>query len=154
MATITTSAGHGGKKPLDQEIPLIPFIDLLFCCVMFLLATAVWNQLGGVESPLSGRGAPSDEQVVAEPPLVMTLRVSEQGFSVAGTDGTSFEVPRSGGAYDYAALNTRLSSLRAIIPATSLVIAPDDGIGYERVMTTLDTAIGAGFSNVSVAPTS
>lgn len=153
MASITTAGGHGGKKPLDQEIPLIPFIDLLFCCVMFLLATAVWNQLGVVESPLSGRGTSVDEQVAA-PPLVMTLRLSEEGFSVAGTDGTSFEVPRSGGAYDYAALMTRLTSLRAIVPATSLVIAPDDGIGYERVMTTLDTAIGAGFANVSVSPTS
>lgn len=152
MASITTAGAHGGKKPLDQEIPLIPFIDLLFCCVMFLLATAVWNQLGVVESPLSN--AEADERVVVEPPLVITLRMSERGFSVAGTDGTSFEVPRTEGAYDYAALMTRLTSLRAIVPATSLVIAPDDGIDYERVMSTLDTAIGAGFANVSVSPAS
>jgi len=45
MGGIDTGGGHGGKKSVDQEIPLVPFIDLLFCCIMFLLATAVWNQL-------------------------------------------------------------------------------------------------------------
>ena len=43
MAAIDSGGGESGKKAVNQEIPLIPFIDLLLCCVMFLLATAVWN---------------------------------------------------------------------------------------------------------------
>ena len=35
MGGISVGGGHGGKKNLDSEIPLVPFIDLLLCCVMF-----------------------------------------------------------------------------------------------------------------------
>ena len=45
MGGISVGGGHGGKKSVDSEIPLVPFIDLLLCCVMFLLVTAVWNRL-------------------------------------------------------------------------------------------------------------
>ena len=30
-------------KPLDAAINLVPFIDLLSCCISFLLITAVWT---------------------------------------------------------------------------------------------------------------
>ena len=50
MASISTGGGDGhGKKSVDAEIPLIPFIDLLLCCVMFLLVTAVWNKLDALK---------------------------------------------------------------------------------------------------------
>ena len=32
-----TPSGKGGKKPLDAAINLVPFIDLLSCCISFLL---------------------------------------------------------------------------------------------------------------------
>ena len=34
--------GKGGRKPLDAQLNLVPFIDLLSCCISFLLITAVW----------------------------------------------------------------------------------------------------------------
>lgn len=39
-AGIVTS-GKGGRKSLDAAINLVPFIDLLSCCLAFLLITAV-----------------------------------------------------------------------------------------------------------------
>ena len=59
MATIQVGAGGHGKRAVDHEIPLIPFIDLLLCCVMFLLVTAVWNRLAQMSSPLETPGDPS-----------------------------------------------------------------------------------------------
>jgi biopolymer transport protein ExbD len=41
MGGMSVGSGHAGKKSLDSDIPLVPFIDLLLCCVMFLLVTAV-----------------------------------------------------------------------------------------------------------------
>ncbi len=65
MAGVSTGGGgHGGKKSVDQDIPLIPFIDLLLCCVMFLLVTAVWNQLARINANQQTPGAvttPPDE---------------------------------------------------------------------------------------------
>lgn len=43
-----TPVGKGGKKALDASINLVPFIDLLSCCISFLLITAVWFDLRAV----------------------------------------------------------------------------------------------------------
>lgn len=40
--------GGGGKRSLDFELNLVPFIDLLSCCISFLLITAAWNQLSRI----------------------------------------------------------------------------------------------------------
>ena len=44
MASIDT--GGRGKKGLNAELNLVPFIDLLSMCICFLLMTAVWVQIG------------------------------------------------------------------------------------------------------------
>ena len=51
----------GGKKALDAEINLVPFIDLLSCCISFLLITAVWTQIAGLQVASSG-GPPEPQQ--------------------------------------------------------------------------------------------
>lgn len=39
MASIDTGQGHGGKRSVNFELPLIPFIDFLLCIVLFLLSS-------------------------------------------------------------------------------------------------------------------
>jgi uncharacterized membrane protein len=39
-------SAKGGRRPVDAAINLVPFIDLLSCCISFLLITAVWVNLG------------------------------------------------------------------------------------------------------------
>ena len=52
-----TPPGKGGKKPLDASSNLLPFIDLLSCCISFLLITAVWTQLARMDVSQKGQGA-------------------------------------------------------------------------------------------------
>jgi biopolymer transport protein ExbD len=40
---------RGNKKPVEAELNLTSFIDLLSTCVCFLLVTAVWIQIGSME---------------------------------------------------------------------------------------------------------
>lgn len=55
----TPSAG-GRRKSLDAELNLVPFIDLLSMCICFLLMTAVWMEIGGVNvKQLVGTEAPA-----------------------------------------------------------------------------------------------
>lgn len=51
MASVNTGPGQSsnGKKSLDAELNLVPFIDLLSMCICFLLMTAVWIQVGSVQ---------------------------------------------------------------------------------------------------------
>src|SRR2546430_3537368 len=61
MAGAHHPAAKGGKKLLDAEINLVPFIDLLSCCISFLLITAVWTQIAGLQVASSG-GPPGPQQ--------------------------------------------------------------------------------------------
>jgi biopolymer transport protein ExbD len=61
MAGIDTGGGHGGKRPVDHNIPLIPFIDFLLCLVAFLLVTAVWSQMARINADARVPGPPKDE---------------------------------------------------------------------------------------------
>ena len=70
MASIAVGGGHGGKKSVDSEIPLVPFIDLLLCCVMFLLVTAVWNQLAQLEVNQRVPGPTTPTEPVDTPEVV------------------------------------------------------------------------------------
>src|SRR5260370_20133277 len=72
--------GKGGKKALDAELNLVPFIDLLSCCISFLLITAVWTQIAGLQVASSG-GPP--EQQKQETAIDVKLLLTEKGYSLA-----------------------------------------------------------------------
>jgi biopolymer transport protein ExbD len=83
--------GHGGKRPSNHDIPLIPFIDFLLCLVMFLLVTAVWSQMARIEADANVPGPPRpDEQV--EPPKEKELHVEMRGdrkFQLVWKEGST-----------------------------------------------------------------
>src|SRR6185369_6438929 len=109
MGGIAVGGGHGGKKSLDSEIPLVPFIDLLFCCGMFLLVTAVWNQLARFNANQQAPGQP--QQDTPPPPdqtIKLILQVQQTGFVLASTAGDSTPIPKNGEQYDFEELRNKL----------------------------------------------
>ena len=79
MAGIDTGGGHGGKRSLNQEIPLIPFIDFLLCLVSFLLMTAVWTQMSRINADARVPGPPNPDQELEEQKKDLTLHVEMRG---------------------------------------------------------------------------
>lgn len=70
MAGISTSASKGGRRTVDQEVNMVPFIDLLLVTVAFLLVTAVWTSMARI--PASAR-MPSEKGTAEtrdDPPAV------------------------------------------------------------------------------------
>jgi len=150
MAGIDTGSGHGGKKSVNQEIPLVPFIDFLLCCVMFLLVTAVWNQLSRLETDadVPGETAPSDR----EPPIARRLIVGPAGYELVVGDGSRV-IPRQGDRLDVASLDRSLRELAAADRnRTDLVVEAADGILYEDVVQAMDTTVAAGLTRMSLSP--
>ena len=56
MAVSIDGGGGNRKKPLNAELNLVPYIDLLTCMVAFLLITAVWTQLARLKVDQRGEG--------------------------------------------------------------------------------------------------
>ena len=62
-----TIDGKGNRqKPVNAELNLVPYIDLLTCMVAFLLITAVWTQLASLSVSQKGPGTDSDTLPVAD----------------------------------------------------------------------------------------
>ena len=153
MASISTGGGHGGKKSVDSEIPLVPFIDLLLCCIMFLLVTAVWNKLARINANQQqpGQQAPMD----APPPeerIRLFLQIKNTGYVIAATDGTNIDIPKNGDQYDVEALREKLHERREQEPnRRDLIVAPEDGVLYEQVVAAMDIVVGQGYEDMSLS---
>ncbi len=91
MATLEVGSGRSRRRAVDTQIPLIPFVDLLLCCVMFLLVTAVWNELGGHDVVQQIPGQP-EADAVATPRLELVLQLRHQGYVLASTAGDRFHL--------------------------------------------------------------
>ena len=157
MASIESGGGGAGKKPVNQEIPLIPFIDLLLCCVMFLLATAVWNQLAVMNANQQVPGQASTEDAPPEDEQVkLILQVRNSGYVLGSSAGESIDIKKrvvtDQREFDVDELKTKLAQWKqAWDQREDLIVAPEDGVRYEDVIVAMDVASAAGFTTLSMA---
>lgn len=145
--------GHGGKKSVDSEIPLVPFIDLLLCCIMFLLVTAVWNKLARLEI---NQQQPSSQAPIDSPPpeerIRLFLQIKNTGYVLAATDGTNIPVEKSGDQFDLEGLREKLRDRRQQEPnRRDLIVAPEDGVLYSDVVAAMDVVVGEGYEDMSLS---
>lgn len=153
MGGINVGGGHGGKKQVDAEISLIPFIDLLLCCIMFLLVTAVWNQLARINANQQqpGQQAPED-QPPPEERVKLILQVENSGFVLASTAGDRIQIPKSGDSYDLEELRNKLQERHRLEPnRRDIIVAPEDGVEYENVVEAMDIVVGEGYPEMSLS---
>jgi len=146
--------GKGGKKALDAELNLVPFIDLLSCCISFLLITAVWTQISGLQ--VASSGGPPDQQK-QESTIDVKLLLTEKGYSLTMA-GAQIEIPKVNGrdgapSYDRKTLDEKLKTLKASLPDQSAItVQPEDAVAYSDLVETVDSCLGQQLRNVTVAP--
>src|SRR5512135_1802437 len=111
--------GKKGKKALDAVINVVPAIDLLSCCITFLLYTAIWTQISRLQVQQLGTGAPDPQTLEQQQKsLIVTLAMGERGFNLSTSAGTTFEVPSLGRTadgltqFDLKGLGERLKQLK------------------------------------------
>lgn len=144
--------GHGGKKSVDAEIPLIPFIDLLLCCVMFLLVTAVWNELARVKANQQTPGQAAVIDPPTNPRMKYILQIQTDGFVLASEGGDSVRIPKQGDRYDLVELKTKLQDRKQREPnRDDIIVAAEDGVVYENIVAAMDVASGEGFENMTLS---
>src|ERR1700674_2513825 len=91
-------SGKGKKKALDAVVNVVPFLDLLSCCLAFLLITAVWTQVGKIQVSQAGgiSETPPDNKT-----LTLTLTVTDKGYALmSGQDAAVIDIVKKGTEYD------------------------------------------------------
>ena len=141
-------ATKGGRKSLDAAINLVPFIDLLSCCISFLLITAVWVQLASVPVAHGSQGGPG----IDPPDVSLTLGVAPDGFVLKRSTGEETPIATEPGRTDYAALTELMKDLKRELPRReNITVQAEDRVAYERLIRTLDVLRGTGFPAIHVS---
>jgi len=149
MGVSVETGNKGGKKPLNADLNLVPYIDLLTCMVAFLLITAVWSQLARLEAHQKGQGQ-AGEDTPPEKVFKLVIVVNSEGYNLVA-DQDQQPIPKKGEQYDVEKLGTELKKLKDSHPdKTDVQIASEDAIKFETLVKTMDTAMTARFPDVSL----
>ena len=139
-----------GRKPVDATLNLVPFIDLLSCCISFLLITAVWTQLARIDVNQKGQGQAGEKTEETPPELKLVVVVDDSGYRISA-GGELTPIPKRGGTYDTVELTKKLGDFkREHQDKNDITIASDDAVKYDFLVQTMDSALTAGFHDVSL----
>ncbi len=146
----TGGMGGGGKKNINVELNLVPFIDLLSTLICFLLITAVWQQIsvistGTNQTTSSSTPAPADDKKID---LSVSLLLDHIEAS-AGKQST--HIAHINGEPDYTTLIKLLDAWKAQYPdRNDLILHTDSQAPYKQLIRLMDTAAEAQFADVGV----
>jgi biopolymer transport protein TolR len=154
---IPEEGGRKKRRSLDAVINVVPAIDLLSCCISFLLFTAVWTQISRLQVQQLGTGAPETETTEQQKQLQVTLAMGERGFNLTTSAGTAVDIPALGRGekgelrFDVKALEGQLKQLKSGFPdASAITVSAEDTVSYGDLVQVIDTCIGAGLAAVAV----
>jgi biopolymer transport protein ExbD len=156
MASVSAPGGRSGsgKKALNVELNLVPFIDLLTCLICFLLMAAVWIQIGKISVTQSGQGAPAEQTPEERQRLNLVVAITPQGFLVTGNGTTIADILKKDNEYDSKTLGTKLKEIHGQFPdKNDIVVMSEDTINYQVLIDTMDVCLANEFPNISVSGT-
>lgn len=91
MGGVDVGGGGKGKRATNSDINMVPFIDLLFVTIAFLLITAVWvtNSRINADAQVPGPPDPQKELTPQTPEKVLNLHILESEFNLVWKQGAT-----------------------------------------------------------------
>ncbi len=149
MGVSVEAGGKGGKKSVNADLNLVPYIDLLTCMVAFLLITAVWSQLARLEAHQKGQGQ-AGEDTPPEKVFKLVVVVNADGFNLVA-DQDQQPIPKKGDQYDLEKLASELKKIKDThADKNDIQVASEDTIKFEVLVRTMDVALSARFPDISL----
>src|SRR5437879_4457096 len=98
------SVGAGdGKKSLDVELNIVPYIDLMSCLTAFLLVTAVWVNIAQITIQPKGKNRNQPVDKIEDPPPVISVLIQSDVIyvGVSRLQIDPVQVKKESGNYDW-----------------------------------------------------
>jgi biopolymer transport protein TolR len=154
MASIGSDSGGSGKRELNVELNLVPFIDLMSVCIIFLLITAVWTQVSMIQLGTSIYAKATTEGLV-EPKqradVMLRVDVKSEGYTLI-VGRTQTLLPKVNGEFDEARLKEALKQVKiSYADKQDAVVSVADELSYEVAVKSIDLISNSGFAEVSIA---
>ena len=87
----------GGGRSVNAEVNIVPFIDLMSVCIIFLLLTAVWTQVSMIQLGASIHGRRTEAGPITpsdKPQVKLNLWVRPYGYDVV-IGGSVVRIPKN-----------------------------------------------------------
>ena len=148
----------------EQELDLIPIMNLVTILIPFLIMAAQFVNLAVIDSTLPAIGPPQPvEEEPEKPPLNLSLAVTDEGITVLGADAvlhpdgapevaegeerpptvacTSGTTCTGLDDYDWAELSRILGLIKDEYPDDeNVIMVPDNDLRYEVIVKTMDVS--------------
>ncbi len=145
------SSGKGDQE-INVDLNLVPFMDLMSVCIIFLLITSVWTQFSMIQLGSSIYAKQRQDQV--DPPkedkISLDVKVTNSGYVVT-VAGAAAPIGKKEGKYDKKGLLTYMQKVKQRYPTKEdSIVFVDDSVPYEELVRAMDVLMLSGFSNLSV----
>ncbi|MGQ9705801.1 MAG: ExbD/TolR family protein [bacterium] len=144
------------KHAIDEELELVPFIDMFAVLLTFLLITATILQTAIIELSLptaagTGTGTSKTEESVPQP-LTLSIIITDKGLTIGGSGAILPMISKKGGNYDFVELSKQLTKIKEKFPAqTQVIIVCEPEILYDSIIKTMDCCLEAGFPEIALS---
>ena len=146
---------NSSGKSSVVELNLVPFIDLMSVCIIFLLITAVWTQVSMIQlgTSIYARKTSDDPLPAEEPNADVPFRVDVhlEGYRII-IGSKRLNIPQAGGRYDYKTLENEIKKVKSSYPKKmTVVVTSHDTLMYKHLIMAMDLLLAAGFPEISIA---
>jgi len=143
-----------GSRSANVEVNIVPVIDLMSVLIVFLLITAVWNQISMIQLGTTVYGKKSSQEDIIKPKaleLPLRLDIVASGY-VLNVAQNVINIEMYQGDFDTDRLILELKKIKIDYPDKSdIIIQISDDLAYGDMIKGMDAAISAEFPDVSVA---
>lgn len=145
----------GGSKNISIELNLVPFIDLMSVCIIFLLITAVWTQVSMIQLGSSLNTTQTATSLVKKKSvhsdIPFRVNIIKDGFSIIIGSERMF-IPLNKKKYNAQDLLNKIKQIKTVYPTKqNATVSAHNTVRYKHIIVTMDMLLKAGFSNVTIA---
>src|SRR5499426_4376456 len=95
------AVGAEGKKSVNIELNIVPFIDLMSCLTAFLLVTAVWVNIAQINIQPKGKSRDQAQVQQDDERVILSVLVQSDRIWVGLSRVNEFqEIPKKGDEHD------------------------------------------------------
>jgi biopolymer transport protein ExbD len=120
----------GGRKSVDTDLNLVPFIDVMSCLTAFLLITAVWTNVAGLDAGARGGERAGPPAGARDERLAVLIQPDATWVARPGGSLRRLE------ARDWVGLDLALGVHEGVL----VEIAAEPGVAFQDIVTTMEVA--------------
>lgn len=150
---VNSGGSRGGKREMPSNLNLVPFIDLFSTMIIFLIVTAVFDQLAAVQINMGAEDKPAS--AVPAVPLKkieasVKVTIGENNIELFDA-GRKILVEKANNEYNFEQVRTFVEEVRQKYPEKKdVVIFSQDKARYKDLIGVMDEFLGQAFTELVV----